>query len=89
MPGTRPTPVPRPAPTPRRCLPAESWTLHGVDTSHYQSGRIDLKAHAAAGCPLVIVKATEGDPSRDPTYRKRVRQARAQASRRGLPLRAS
>jgi len=56
--------------------------LHGVDTSHYQDGRIDLKAARAAGLQWWYVKATEGTTFVDPLYAKRVRQAR----RAGLPV---
>lgn len=57
-------------------------TLDGVDISHHQSGRFDLKAAKAAGLRWWYVKATEGTSFKDPTYRKRVRQARAA----GLPV---
>lgn len=56
--------------------------LHGVDTSHYQGGRIDLKAARAAGLQWWYVKATEGTTFTDPTYARRVRQAR----RAGIPV---
>ena len=65
-------------------------TLDGVDTSHHQGGRIDLKAARAAGLQWWYVKATEGDAVTDPTYRKRVRQARdGRDPGRRLPLRPS
>jgi GH25 family lysozyme M1 (1,4-beta-N-acetylmuramidase) len=51
-------------------------SLDGVDTSHYQGGRIDLKAARADGLQWWYVKATEGNSFVDPTYARRVRQAR-------------
>jgi GH25 family lysozyme M1 (1,4-beta-N-acetylmuramidase) len=57
-------------------------TLDGVDTSHYQDGRIDLRAARAEGVQWWYLKATEGTGYVDPTYTKRLRQAR-QA---GLPV---
>jgi GH25 family lysozyme M1 (1,4-beta-N-acetylmuramidase) len=57
-------------------------TLDGVDTSHHQGGAIDLRAARAAGLQWWYVKATEGDGFVDPTYTKRVRQAR----RAGVPV---
>lgn len=76
--GTAPVPAPRPAPglavaaafPPRR-------TLDGIDTSHHQGGRIDIKAAQAAGLRWWYLKATEGSTVVDSIYRKRVRQARA------------
>ncbi|WP_345528390.1 glycoside hydrolase family 25 protein [Nocardioides endophyticus] len=50
--------------------------LDGVDTSHYQGGRVDLKAARAEGLQWWYVKATEGTTFVDPTYDRRVRQAR-------------
>jgi GH25 family lysozyme M1 (1,4-beta-N-acetylmuramidase) len=50
--------------------------LQGVDTSHHQGGRIDLQAARAAGLQWWYVKATEGTTFVDPTYARRVRQAR-------------
>ena len=57
-------------------------TLDGVDISHHQSGRIDLAAARAAGLRWWYVKATEGTTFKDPTHRRRVRQARSA----GLPV---
>lgn len=57
-------------------------TLDGVDISHHQSGRLDLKAAKAAGVRWVYVKATEGSTFKDRLHRKRVRQAHAA----GLPV---
>jgi GH25 family lysozyme M1 (1,4-beta-N-acetylmuramidase) len=57
-------------------------TLDGVDISHHQSGRLDLRAARAAGVRWVYVKATEGATFKDRLHRKRVRQARAA----GLPV---
>ncbi len=62
----QPTSVPFP---PRR-------TLDGVDTSHYQGGRIDVKAAQAAGLKFWYLKTTEGDSIVDRTYKSRIRQAR-------------
>jgi len=56
--------------------------LDGVDTSHHQRGRIDLRAARAAGLQWWYVKATEGSTYVDPTYGRRVRQAR----RAGVPV---
>jgi GH25 family lysozyme M1 (1,4-beta-N-acetylmuramidase) len=56
--------------------------LDGVDTSHHQAGKIDLRAAQADGVRFWYVKATEGSVARDKTYRRRVRQAR----RAGLPV---
>ena len=53
-----------------------------MDTSHHQSGRIDLKAARAAGLRWWYVKATEGTTFRDDTYEKRIRQAR----KAGIPV---
>jgi GH25 family lysozyme M1 (1,4-beta-N-acetylmuramidase) len=57
-------------------------TLDGVDISHHQSGRLDLKAATSAGVRWMYVKATEGTTFKDRLHRKRVRQARAV----GLPV---
>jgi GH25 family lysozyme M1 (1,4-beta-N-acetylmuramidase) len=57
-------------------------TLDGVDISHHQSARLDLKAAKAAGVRWVYVKATEGSTFKDRLHRKRVRQARAA----GMPV---
>lgn len=80
--GAAPTPVPGPASNgaapdypPRR-------DLDGIDTSHYQRGRLDLRAAQAAGLQWWYAKATEGTTFVDPTYAKRVRQAR----RAGIPV---
>ena len=57
-------------------------SLDGVDTSHFQGGRIDAKAAQAAGVRWWYAKATEGTTFTDPTYRKRIRQARGA----GIPV---
>jgi GH25 family lysozyme M1 (1,4-beta-N-acetylmuramidase) len=57
-------------------------TLDGVDISHHQSGRMNLKAARAAGLRWMYVKATEGTSFKDRTHRRRVREARAA----GLPV---
>jgi GH25 family lysozyme M1 (1,4-beta-N-acetylmuramidase) len=57
-------------------------TLDGVDTSHYQSGAIDLRAARHAGVRWWYVKATEGTSFVDPTYERRVQAARAA----GIPI---
>ena len=69
------TPPTGPAFPPRR-------TLDGVDTSHHQSGRIDLTAARNAGVRWWYVKATEGTTFTDSSYASRVRQAR----RAGIPV---
>jgi GH25 family lysozyme M1 (1,4-beta-N-acetylmuramidase) len=51
-------------------------TLDGVDTSHFQDGRIDLGKAKAAGLRWWYVKATEGSSLTDPLYSRRVREAR-------------
>lgn len=51
-------------------------TLDGVDTSHHQAGRIDVKAAQAAGLRWWYLKATEGTTVVDSSYQQRVRQAR-------------
>ena len=53
-----------------------------MDTSHYQSGRLDLKAAKQAGLRWWYLKATEGDSFVDSTYASRVRAAR----RAGIPV---
>ena len=79
-PVRRPGDAERPAPPPGPAVVAGAYpprrTLDGVDTSHHQGGRIDVKAAQAAGLRWWYLKATEGDSVRDATYRKRVRQAR-------------
>jgi GH25 family lysozyme M1 (1,4-beta-N-acetylmuramidase) len=57
-------------------------TLDGVDISHHQSGRVDLRAARAAGLRWMYVKATEGTSVEDKMHRRRVREARAA----GLPV---
>ena len=82
-----PTPAPDAEPKPAKKQPdapegpagtayPPKRNLDGVDTSHHQGGRIDLKAARADGLQWWYVKATEGDAFVDPTYAKRVRQAR-------------
>ena len=78
----RPEPVRRPAPHADAAAYPRKRTLDGVDTSHHQGGRIDLKAAQAAGVRWWYLKATEGDSVTDATYRKRVRQARSA----GIPV---
>ncbi len=72
----RPAPGTRPATAPTAGAYPPKRTLDGVDTSHHQGGRIDLKAARAAGLRWWYLKATEGDSVTDATYRKRVKQAR-------------
>ena len=88
-PPKRPPAAPdRPEHVRRPTVPADAAayprkrTLDGVDTSHHQGGRIDLKAAQAAGVRWWYLKATEGDSVTDATYRKRVRQARSA----GIPV---
>ncbi len=57
-------------------------TLDGVDTSHHQTGKIDLRKAQHAGLRWWYLKATEGETFVDGTYRKRGREAR----RAGLPV---
>ena len=75
----RQRPVPRIEPRPQDALTSAfppRRTLDGVDTSHHQGGRIDVKAAQAAGLRWWYLKATEGTTFVDSTYRERVRQAR-------------
>jgi GH25 family lysozyme M1 (1,4-beta-N-acetylmuramidase) len=51
-------------------------SLDGVDTSHHQAGRIDLRKAQHAGLRWWYVKTTEGESHVDDTYRKRVKEAR-------------
>ncbi len=76
------TPAPSPPEGPAGTAYPPKRDLDGVDTSHYQRGRIDLKAARAEGLQWWYVKATEGTAYVDPTYAKRVRQAR----RAGVPV---
>jgi GH25 family lysozyme M1 (1,4-beta-N-acetylmuramidase) len=73
--------APPPTPPVGAAFPTKR-TLDGVDTSHHQSGRIDLTAARRAGVRWWYVKATEGTTFVDSTYAARVRQAR-QA---GIPI---
>lgn len=57
-------------------------TMDGVDTSHHQGGRIDVRLAQAQGLRWWYLKSTEGTGFVDPTYRKRMRQARAA----GIPV---
>ncbi len=50
--------------------------LDGVDTSHHQAGKIDLRKAQHAGLRWWYVKTTDGETTVDDTYRKRVREAR-------------
>ena len=70
-----------PVPAPGSPFPPRR-SLDGVDTSHHQSGRIDVKAAQAAGVRFWYAKATEGTTFIDKTYRKRMREARAA----GMPV---
>ena len=85
-PKRAPGAVERPLPKKGPAVVAEPFppkrTLDGVDTSHHQGGRIDVKAAQRAGLRWWYVKATEGDSVKDATYRKRVKQARAA----GIPV---
>ncbi|MET1060519.1 MAG: GH25 family lysozyme [Nocardioides sp.] len=72
----RSTPRAHPATAPTAGAYPPKRTLDGVDTSHHQGGRIDLKAAQQAGLRWWYLKATEGDTIKDSTYRKRVKQAR-------------
>lgn len=56
--------------------------LDGVDTSHHQAGKIDLRKAQHAGLRWWYVKTTDGETTVDDTYRKRVREAR----RAGVPV---
>jgi GH25 family lysozyme M1 (1,4-beta-N-acetylmuramidase) len=56
--------------------------LDGVDTSHHQAGKIDLRKAQHAGLRWWYVKTTDGETTVDVTYRKRVREAR----RAGVPV---
>jgi GH25 family lysozyme M1 (1,4-beta-N-acetylmuramidase) len=51
--------------------------LDGVDTSHHQPGKIDLRKAQHAGLRWWYVKATDGETTVDETYRKRVKEARS------------
>ncbi len=81
-----PEPTPKPKPTSARGPAGTAYPpkreLDGVDTSHHQGGRIDLKAARPTGLQWWYVKATEGTTFVDPTYAERVRQAR----KAGLPV---
>lgn len=57
-------------------------TLDGVDTSHYQTGKIDLRKAQHAGLRFWYLKTTEGSTLPDKTYKKRIREAR----RAGVPV---
>lgn len=76
--------APAGAPTVPPAGPAfpQKRTLDGVDTSHHQTGRIDLRAARAAGVRWWYLKATEGTTFIDSAYASRVRQAR----RAGMPV---
>jgi GH25 family lysozyme M1 (1,4-beta-N-acetylmuramidase) len=52
-------------------------SFDGVDTSHFQSGKIDLRRAQHAGLRWWYVKATEGETLIDETYKRRIREARA------------
>lgn len=80
--GSAPQPVPDPQSNGRAPDYPPRRDLDGIDTSHYQRGRLDLRAAQAAGLQWWYAKATEGTTFVDPTYAKRVRQAR----RAGIPV---
>ena len=85
-------PAPRPASreddarqdAPRRDRPATASgspfpprrTLDGVDTSHHQPGKLDLRKAQLAGLRFWYVKTTDGETTVDDTYKKRIREAR-------------
>ncbi len=84
-PAAKPTARPeKPDPRPRDEVAAypPKRELHGVDTSHHQGGRPDLRAARAAGLQWWYAKATEGTTFVDPTYGARVKQAR----KAGIPI---
>ncbi|HEX5089433.1 MAG TPA: glycoside hydrolase family 25 protein [Nocardioides sp.] len=68
--GSQPRPLASSAPYPPHRM------LDGVDTSHHQSGRIDLRKAQHAGLRWWYVKATDGETTVDETYRKRIKEAR-------------
>ena len=88
--GSRPRVAPTSGPTtgppagPTGTGPAHppTRTMDGVDTSHFQGGRIDVRRAQAAGVRFWYCKATEGTTLVDATYRQRVRQAR----KAGIPV---
>ncbi len=51
-------------------------TLDGVDTSHHQPGKLDLRKAQLAGLRFWYVKTTDGETHVDDTYRKRIKEAR-------------
>ena len=67
--------TPPPAPVVGTGFPPRR-TLDGVDTSHHQSGSIDLRAARNAGVRWWYVKATEGTTFVDSSYARRVAAAR-------------
>jgi GH25 family lysozyme M1 (1,4-beta-N-acetylmuramidase) len=52
-------------------------SFDGVDTSHHQAGKLDLRRAQHAGLRWWYVKATEGETHIDDTYHQRIREARA------------
>lgn len=57
-------------------------TVHGVDISHHQSGKLDMLGAKRRGLKWLYHKATEGDSFVDSNYGKR----RAEAKAAGLPF---
>lgn len=57
-------------------------TVHGVDISHHQSGKLDMPGAKTRGLRWLYHKATEGDSFTDTNYTKR----RVEAGRSGLPF---
>lgn len=57
-------------------------TVHGIDISHHQSGRLDMKRAKDAGLKWLYHKATEGETYRDPMYAQR----RVEAKKAGIPF---
>lgn len=94
-PRTRPEPAvdPGAVPEPRKAKAAPASaasasphpprrTLDGVDTSHHQPGRLDLRKAQLAGLRFWYVKTTDGETHVDDTYKKRIKEAR----RAGVPV---
>ena len=74
------------APAPRSLASGSPFpprrTLDGVDTSHHQPGKLDLRKAQLAGLRFWYVKTTDGETHVDDTYKKRVKEAR----RAGVPV---
>jgi GH25 family lysozyme M1 (1,4-beta-N-acetylmuramidase) len=60
----------------------QALRVDGVDISHHQDGKLDMKAAMDAGVRWMYHKATEGGGYKDPNYEERRKQARAA----GLPF---